>query len=242
MSSAGLTHPGLVRKKNEDHFVQFKDRKLFLVADGMGGHQGGEVASHTAIQIIADDLTDTVLTSAGSDQAEIRHALLRSFERANNAVMVRANSDETLTGMGCTLIAAVLNGQTLHTCHVGDTRCYVVDDLALHQITQDHSALVERLNDSSPNLENDPLPARHAVTRVIGFPFPEPPEYNAVHIKSGDRILLCSDGLWSMVDEESIRTVLQEARSAEKTVETLIDLANEAGGLDNITAVLIMID
>jgi protein phosphatase len=156
--------------------------------------------------------------------------MITGFEKANNAVIALAKEDTALLGMGCTLVMAFIDGATLHTCHVGDARCYVVSGDRINQITTDHTVVEE----SGEILHN-----RHVVTRVIGYPFPEPPEYNKTSLQEGDKILLCSDGLWSMMDSRTIYKSIIEAESPEKASEHLIAIANGAGGNDNITAVTI---
>ena len=144
--------------------------------------------------------------------------------------MALANEETSLQGMGCTLVMSFINGATLHTCHAGDARCYVISGNQIKQITTDHTA-VEESGAISHN--------RHIVTRVIGYPFPEPPEYNATPLHKGDKILLCSDGLWSMLDNRTIYKSITEAESPKKASKQLITLANRAGGDDNITALAI---
>ena len=230
ISAAGLSDIGQIRKRNEDCFTILAGKDIFIVADGMGGHNGGEVASQATIEIMRRHFSNKTIKAMGCSSQEIRHAMLSGFEKANNAVMALANEETALQGMGCTLVMACINGTTLHTCHVGDARCYVISGDQIKQITTDHTAVEE----SGAVLSN-----RHIVTRVIGYPFPEPPEYNTASLHEGDRILLCSDGLWSMVDDRTIYQAITEAESPEKAANNLITLANRAGGDDNITALAI---
>ena len=150
-----------------------------------------------------------------------------------------AAEDPDLHGMGCTLVMTFIDGSILHICHVGDARCYVVSGGAIKQITTDHTALVEMKNEHPETADiADQLQTRHVVTRVIGYSFPDPPEYNAVDLQKGDRTLLCSDGLWSLVDDQLLYKTIIEADSPEKAAYELVTLANTAGGNDNITALL----
>lgn len=226
LTYAGISDIGRVREKNEDGFSILEGKDIFIVADGMGGHNGGEVASKAAIGIMRNYFSDEIVKAMRGNSQEAMHAMLSGFDKANNAVMDLAEEDENLLGMGCTLLIAFIRGNTLCTCHVGDTRCYVVSDKQIRKVTNDHT-MTEKSPDNSHN--------RNVVTRVIGYPFPEPPEYITTPLREGDRILLCSDGLWSMIDEPTIRKSIIEAESPAKASERLVYLANKMGGEDNIT-------
>lgn len=230
VSPAGLSDIGKIRKKNEDCFTILDGKNICIVADGMGGHNGGEIASKATIEIMRRHFSNETIKAMHYSSQEIRHAMLRGFEKANSTVMALANKEITLQGMGCTLVMTFIYGTTLHTCHVGDARCYVISKDQINQITTDHTVIEE----SGGKTRN-----RHVVTRVIGYPFPAPPEYNKTTLHVGDKILLCSDGLWSMVDERTIHESITAADSPQKAAQHLIELANKAGGDDNITALVI---
>ncbi|MDF1578329.1 MAG: protein phosphatase 2C domain-containing protein [Desulfurivibrionaceae bacterium] len=226
LTYAGLSDVGLVRENNEDCYRILEGKNIFIVADGMGGHNAGEVASRAAIEVMQRYFSDKIVKAMRSNSQEVRHAMLTAFEKANRVVMDLAEEDGDLLGMGCTLIVAFIRGTTLYTCHVGDTRCYVVSENRIRKVTRDHTMTEEAPGNS---------PSRHVVTRVIGYPFPEPPECNTISLREGDRILLCSDGLWSMVDESTILETIVKAESPAKAAERLVELANKGGGDDNIT-------
>lgn len=228
----------MVRDGNEDSFAVYPDRRLFIVADGMGGHNAGEMASLAAVKIIGDYFSRTVLDTLRGNAGEIRHALIKSFTLANETVIALAAEKEEWYGMGCTLVVAYLDDSTLHVCHVGDARCYLVTSGAIHQLTMDHTTLAEMHHGSSAD-DGDAPHSRHVVTRVIGYPFPEPPDYTAHPMQTGDRILLCTDGLWSMVSDDTIQQVMNDSPDPTAAVEHLISLANAGGGPDNITGVAI---
>jgi len=237
---AGLSDTGMVRATNEDAFAAFPERRLFMVADGMGGHNAGEIASMATVKVIGDHLSSAILDNIRGLGQEIRHALIKSFTLANELVIALADEKEEWHGMGCTLVLAYLDGATLHVCHVGDARCYVVSGGIIRQITTDHTSLREmNFEISDDRTLNERQPTRHVVTRVIGYPFPEAPEYNSCPFTQGDRILLCSDGLWSMLDEKTLQQILTISDSPETTVEDLVKQANAAGGPDNITGLAI---
>lgn len=240
LTCAGGSDTGMARDSNEDAFAIHADRRLFIVADGMGGHNAGEMASLAAVKIIGDYFSPAVLDSLRGNSLEIRHALVRSFTLANETVIALANEKAEWYGMGCTLVVAYLDDTTLHVCHVGDARCYILSTGSIRQLTTDHTTLSE-INRGSPATEGEhekPL-SRHVVTRVIGYPFPEPPDYTACPLQAGDRILLCTDGLWSMVSDDIIFQVIHDSSSPAVAVDRLISMANSGGGPDNITGVAI---
>ena len=231
----GRTDTGKVREHNEDNFSILADRDIYLVADGMGGHNAGEVASRVAIETLVNHFPLAKVRRMSGNREEIRHSLITGFHHANKAVMDMAADDEALQGMGSTLVACHIDDGMMHTCHVGDSRCYLANGQDLLQITTDHSSAVA----AGTRENNDPAPPRHVLTSAVGFPFPKDPEYHDTALQPGDKILLCSDGLWSMVDDGQIQEVLQKSASPEEASDTLVQLANEAGGKDNITALVI---
>ena len=236
----GLTDPGMVRENNEDGFGMMAEAGLFMVADGMGGHNGGEVASRTAIDTLIGHFDRQTLARIQGNPAAIRHALVKGFDAANETVSRLAKNDPELEGMGCTLVCAMIDGRTLHTCHVGDARCYLMPpEGGLKQITTDHSTMVEMQAALESEETMPEMPTRNVVTRVIGYPFPEPPEYHATAISPGSRILLCSDGLWSMLDPDEMAALIRDAASPKEACEALVNAANQAGGADNITALTV---
>jgi protein phosphatase len=151
--------------------------------------------------------------------------------------MAKAATDETMQGMGCTMVACLLDENMLHTCHVGDARCYISEKGSLQQITTDHSS-VTYISRTDANNNEVQIP-RNVVTRAIGFPSHEGAEYHKTILRPGSRILLCSDGLWNMVDHTRIEQILLNAPNPEDATETLVTAANEQGGRDNITALAI---
>lgn len=240
LSCAGQSDPGQVRSKNEDSYSVSAERRLFIVADGMGGHNAGEIASSATVKIIDDHFTPVRLAAMHGNPQEIRHSLVRSFEKANTIVSAMAEEKEEWQGMGSTLVVAYIDDATLHLCHVGDARCYIVTKGSIRQLTSDHTTMVERRRELSDTSELvTQLQDRHVVTRVIGYPFPEPPEYNSCQLRDDDRLLLCTDGLWSMVTDKTLIEVIAKSITPAEAVNHLVDLANQAGGSDNITGVAI---
>lgn len=218
------THVGRVRKGNEDSYMA--DEPLFAVADGMGGHQGGEVASKLALDTLRK-ATDGV-------------ALAQAVQDANKAVFERAGRDPGLAGMGTTLTAFLVEGDTLRLAHVGDSRAYLMRDGELQRITTDHTVvegLVEK-GELTPQ-EASIHPQRSILTRAIGVDGEVQVDQASIQPHPGDRLLLCSDGLTGMIEEADIQRILEEHEDPQAAADALVDAANEAGGQDNITAVII---
>lgn len=233
----GRTDTGRVRPHNEDSFCTLGNRSLFVVADGMGGHRAGEVASRMAIEALIEFLTEERRQAAAGNSASSRRLLLDGFHHANQTVMKSAAANPTQRGMGCTMVACLVDNATLHTCHVGDARCYLAHQGSLELITTDHTGLSPVPGSSSTN--GDTAQLRKVVTRAIGFPFPQEPEYHANPLRPGDRVLLCSDGLWNMLDQCRLEQILLNATTADGASKELINAANEEGGRDNITALVL---
>ena len=213
---------GRVRKGNEDSFTV--DEPLFAVADGMGGHQGGEVASSLALETIA-----------GGDGP-----LEELVRRANEAVHSRAAKDPGLAGMGTTLTALRADGEVLRLAHVGDSRAYLLRDGTIQRLTKDHT-VVERLVDEgrlTPQ-EAEIHPQRSILTRALGVDETLQVDQGAIEPRPGDRLLLCSDGLTGMIGEDQITRILAEHPDPQAAADALVEAANQAGGQDNITAVVI---
>ena len=237
ISFYGRTDTGMVRDHNEDSFCSLRNRRLFVVADGMGGHNAGEVASRLAIESLLEFLSEEKIREIRGNDEAIHQSMLAAFAHANQAVMNKAAAEETMKGMGCTMVACLLDENRLHTCHVGDARCYISEKSSLRQITTDHTSVTYiNRTDASNNVVQIP---RSVVTRAIGFHSQEGPEYHKTILRPGCRILLCSDGLWNMVDHTRLEQILLNAPTPEKASESLVKAANEQGGRDNITALVI---
>ncbi len=232
----GRTDTGRVRKNNEDNFAILVERNLFIVADGMGGHKAGEVASRVATECIIEYFSAERLRGIRGNATAVQHELIRSFHRTNEKVMNMAAEDADLQGMGCTLVVCLVDGKNAYFCHVGDVRGYVVSGHDMAQVTTDHSLVAGQ---TVMGEGGGGSVGRNIVTRGIGFPFPDEPEFHQVTLKPGNKILLCSDGLWGMVDDDEIAPILTQSASPEEACDTLVNAANEAGGKDNVTAVVV---
>ena len=220
------TDIGQVREGNEDAILIIDP--LYAVADGMGGHRGGEVASNLALQTVEQMF------------AERQGTLTEQVERANRAVFERSQSDRDVSGMGTTLTAALIEGGAVRLAHVGDSRAYLFRGGKLQLLTEDHT-LVHRMvvEGEITETEAENHPHRSVLTRALGVEGNVRVDETKVEVHDGDRLLLCTDGLTGMLSEDEIMSVLQDVRDPQEAVDRLVREANRAGGIDNITAVII---
>ena len=227
---AAKTDVGRVRQGNEDSYLV--QEPLFAVADGMGGHLGGEIASATTVEMI----NKAVAEEPPHDSARLA-AIVR---QANAAVWEKAQGDPELRGMGTTCTLVLLEEAELHIAHVGDSRAYLLRAGELTQVTEDHTLVNRMVREGRLKPEEaDRHPQRSIITRALGVDAEVEVDELSLGVEEGDRFLLCSDGLTSMIDFDALRTVLTEEASPQAAVDRLIDLANQAGGEDNITVVLV---
>jgi protein phosphatase len=228
LATGAATDQGQVRDNNEDAYVVDPQRELFAVADGMGGHRGGEVASHTAIE---------ALRAAIASGANVEIAITR----ANTAVIDRASGDVELSGMGTTLTALVVAGpSSLLVGHVGDSRAYLLHDGEMTRITDDHSLVEELVRDGRLTPEQaEAHPQRAIVTRALGVDPDVDVDLYPIDVTTGDRIILCSDGLTTMVRDRDVERIARNEPDPQRAAESLLSAANNAGGDDNITVVIV---
>lgn len=234
LEAFGLSDPGCVRTNNEDYFLLAPSLDLYLVADGMGGAQAGEHASKLAGDTVAD-----FVWSANERSGDV---LLRALAEANRQVIDAAESDPTLHGMGTTMTAAWKLGSEVLIANVGDSRAYVHMGGELHVITEDQTWVNEvgrRLGIGEDQLKVHPM--RHMLTMAIGVSQTLRIHSYAVPIEVGAQFLLCSDGLHGVVETEVIGEILGGDGTLESKCQALIDAAKQAGGPDNITAVLVTV-
>lgn len=242
------TDIGRVRKHNEDSFLIDKKRNLFIVADGMGGHAAGDVASQMATKEFREAvLEDTAIGAAIETQAakEQRGSILFGLEgavqRACSAVFKTGEADPAKRGMGTTLDALLIVGHRGFIAHVGDSRVYLYRQGAVHQLTEDHSVMNELRRRGKMSREQiEALDYKNAVTRAIGVYQSVEPDVFDFDVLPGDRFLLCSDGLYEYFEEHELGRLFAETPEEELS-EKLVALANERGGKDNITALTVRI-
>lgn len=238
MRVATQTHTGQVRAKNEDSLLADEGLGLLMVADGMGGYSGGEIASALAIRTVHEFL----LGSAREDTAERDPGPLirEAGRRAHEAIRLRASEDARLCDMGTTLVLALCRGPQIHLAHAGDSRAYLIQNGVMRRVTRDHSLVDEMTacGEITPE-EARRHPMRNVITRSLGSHGRAELELRVEAWGTGDYLVLCSDGLTNMLEDGEIQeTVLRAGPDISQACETLIDMANRAGGKDNITVIL----
>ncbi len=238
--SAGLSDQGRVRRRNEDTFRIFEELNLFIVSDGMGGHPGGDTASELVVTALPVALEKHISLQTDDEEITIQSALYEAVREVCD--LVHRKSDESLefSGMGATLVACFIHGRTAHLAHMGDSRAYLLRKAALERLTHDHtipSLLLQMGRISREEALNHP--AHHLLTRHVGMSDCAWPDLAILDLEEGDRILLCSDGLTNMVSEREIGQTLLSSSTPGAACESLIEMANQAGGQDNITAMVI---
>jgi protein phosphatase len=235
----GATHPGLKRQNNEDAFKILFD-KVFIVADGMGGHQAGEVASQSAVQIISEYFTGETISNLKGNPSEIEKALKEVIEHSHERIKKLSETKPEYQGMGTTIVLAYIEDRTLYTAHIGDSRVYVINDNVITQITNDHSVVWELYMAGKITKEEARLSIlKNRITQALGYSPDLVIETHRYELKEGDLVLLCTDGLWDMLSDEEILKAIHEDGSLEEIGKRLIFKANEAGGADNITIIII---
>jgi serine/threonine protein phosphatase PrpC len=238
VQSIGETHVGRVRSVNQDAQGDWRDPKspahLFFIADGMGGHRGGEVASQLAVEQVGNVF--------GGDRTDPESLLRNAFERANSEIYERANGDFELAGMGTTGVALLLTGTPrAWVAHVGDSRAYRLRDGVLEILTGDHSVVGELVRRGQLTEEQARVhPQSNEILRAIGTQPHVEVELQQIEVRLGDRFMLCSDGLNGMLPDTEIADVLTGTTPVE-AARQLIERANQAGGTDNITVQVVEI-
>ena len=241
MQYFGLSNKGMVRGSNEDFFhvpQDTDDKTFFIVADGMGGENAGEVASCLAVSSAAVYLNENFYK-----ENDVAILLRKALNSANKVVFETARSDVNYSSMGTTMVCAVIKNDQVFVANVGDSRCYIVTENNLEQISIDHSFVQEMVDKGMLTVdEAENHPNKNLITRAIGVAKFVNVDVFVKKWKKGDKILLASDGLTGMVHASEISKIINESSDCEKAVNKLIESANNAGGRDNITAVLISND
>ncbi|HEX4932092.1 MAG TPA: Stp1/IreP family PP2C-type Ser/Thr phosphatase [Gemmatimonadaceae bacterium] len=230
----------MIRSGNEDAFFAHatRERGVFIVADGMGGHAAGEVASEMAVQIVSRELQD--LTDVYGEAARLRVA--ESLRIANRAIYDRTIQEADKQGMGTTASVLVVSGARYLIGQVGDSRVYLLRDGALRQLTKDHSYVQEQVDAGFLTPEQARYhPYSNVITRCVGASDAVEPDTYSGELRTGDVFLVASDGLTGMVDDRRLQQLLLSRASAGRVVDALIAEANYRGGLDNITAIVVQV-
>src|SRR5919198_2746985 len=246
IAARGQTDVGQKRDHNEDSFLVDPDLQLFIVADGMGGHAGGGTASRLAVDTIQARMQEArraspdLFTRPGRlEDSPLREALRDAVESACASIYSAAQRDPSLAGMGTTVTAAVMCGVNTFIAHVGDSRCYLARRGHIYQVSEDHSLVNEQLKAGAITADE----ARHSrlkniITRSVGFEADVAVDMMGGGVQRGDRLVICCDGLSNLVDDDEILEVVTQT-PLDDAPQELIDLANERGGDDNITVIVI---
>jgi protein phosphatase len=242
MISAHATHPGLVRRNNEDCVFTDDSLGIYLLADGMGGHNAGEVASALAVETAYGCLKAAFAQGIPPD-AGLPALLSDTVKAANNAVFKKSRTDLMLIGMGTTVVIAVIRGSCVHVCHVGDSRAYhfTPHPPQLHQLTADQTTGDQLVLNGTLTREQVPERYWHTLTQAVGIAETIEPEYCRQELAEGDILLLCSDGLTDMVPDDGITGILAAEADPERCAERLVDAALANGGRDNVSVVIVQI-
>jgi protein phosphatase len=240
---AAKTDVGMKRNHNEDYFSLIEDEQLFLVADGMGGHASGEVASKMAAEVLQEFYVRTKDDEAtwpykmDRQLSYVENRLVVGIKMANQRIFHAACRDIKFKGMGTTIVSGQVVGDKFYIAHVGDSRCYRIRNGSIQQMTRDHS-LLEDYKDAKPNMSEDEqrkFPHKNVITRALGMRETVQVDVLAHDIQDQDVFLLCSDGLSGMIEDAKIMELVKAAPDLELAVSKLVEAANEAGGTDNIT-------
>jgi len=247
----GITDVGRKRKHNEDAYALDPAEGFFVVADGMGGHAAGEVAAKITVETIGEFIAATRQKEEATWPFKYNHELhfnsnrlAVAIEKANERVMAAVAAQPWLKGMGTTVVAGLLNEKILSLAHVGDSRAYLFRDGELVRLTDDHSWVHEQVAAGILTEEEAKThPLKNVVTRALGGGPSVSPDLREMEFKKGDGFLFCSDGLTTMLSDEEIRDSVTASadKDAEGLCQSLVDLANEKGGVDNITVVFVRI-
>jgi protein phosphatase len=242
MNVYGQTHIGLVRENNQDaleYGTLSNTAQYAVVCDGMGGANGGNIASKIAVEVIGSRIRDGYREN--QNPGSVEHLLTSAMATANAGVYDRAQRDLELSGMGTTVVAVITCEHTAYISHVGDSRLYLYREGNLSQVTRDHS-VVQDLIESGQITEEEARshPRKNYITRALGVVSEEYGEYDELELMTGDRLLLCTDGLTNEVDNAAMCALL--TLPAEEATQALIRAALDDGGMDNITVTLMDID
>lgn len=239
----GTTNAGKQRNSNEDSYLLLPEKNIYIVADGMGGHNAGRVASLNAVMAVGGYFTPELTAEMKDDCRKIEKEMTNAVMKAHGRLAEISETEEEYSGMGSTIVVSFIHDNMLHTCHVGDSRVYIVNSSGITQTTNDHSTVAELVRLGKMTSEEARYsPLKNEITQALGCSASIKPEYNQHTLNKGDVSLLCSDGLWGMLSDEEIQTIVIEQKTMKGACKKLTRQANAAGGNDNITVVLVQTD
>ncbi len=247
ITSCGITDVGLKRGHNEDNYLINEELNLFVVADGMGGHAGGEYASAIAVNTVEEIVTsmemDGEVTDSDDPVEVTRHKLTHAIRLAGRRIFEKAREQPEYHGMGTTAVVVLVDGANAFVAHVGDSRVYLVRDGAIEQVTEDHSLIAEKIRHgliTPEEAKNHRM--RNVITRSLGYQEDVEVDLTIRGVRRGDAYLLCSDGLSGHVTDEEMAEHVVRASGPQEAARKLVELACERGGEDNITTVIAQVD
>ena len=236
---AGDTDVGVIRDHNEDSFSIDKDQSLLIMADGMGGHAAGEVASTAAVESINQDVVSKIQEVQEGDEGAYGKILKDAVKSANRMIFQMAEDEPAKKGMGTTVTAMLIKGESYIISHVGDSRAYLIRDGGITQMTKDHSLVQEMIDGGTLSPEDARHhPERNIVTRCVGINTDVEVDIYTGILREGDRVLLCCDGLSGPVEDSDILRAILDSGNPSAVCRQLISMANQNGGHDNVTAIL----
>ncbi|ASB60844.1 protein phosphatase [Bacillus sp. A053] len=241
MLTALKTDTGKIRQHNEDDAGIFKGKDEFVlavVADGMGGHLAGDVASKMAVKAMGEKWNKAETIPQAPSECE--KWLIEQILSVNSKIYDHAQAHEECQGMGTTIVCALFTGKTVSVAHIGDSRCYLLQDEDFIQVTEDHSLVNELVRTGEISREDaEHHPRKNVLTKALGTDQSVSIDTRSFDIEPGDKLLLCSDGLTNKVEGTELKDILQSDSAPQEKVNLLVDKANQNGGEDNITAVLL---
>ncbi|WP_066638742.1 Stp1/IreP family PP2C-type Ser/Thr phosphatase [Desulfolucanica intricata] len=238
MKWSKVTNTGMVRRINEDSLCVREDLKLFAVADGMGGHNAGEVASQLALKVLEEEVNHRRFLSD-----EPTGILLEAVQKANLQIYKASQNNITYRGMGTTITACWQVEKELYIAHVGDSRAFAIRNNDIIQLTEDHSLVQKLVNDGEITQEEARIhPRRNIITRALGTEPVVDVDLYRLTVKNGDKILVCTDGLTNHLLSDELLDIILKAYNLDEGVQALLRLALDRGGHDNISAVLVEIE
>jgi len=241
--AAGLSDVGCVRERNEDAFLSDDENRLFIVADGVGGHARGDIAARMVVELLPQIIKRRIgelPTPQTSDDPAIRKMLAESVSELSQRIHAGSKDRVEYRDMGSTAVVALVTSHHAHIAHMGDSRAYLFREGEIRKLTEDHSlvGLLMHHGEITPQ-EAEDHPAKGRLTRFVGMEAEVDPDVQTTELQPGDRLLLCTDGLWGMVLQDRLAAILAERNDPEITSRDLIAAGKTAGGQDNLTAVTI---